>query len=337
MLSTPIMRNGRVLARVAAGVSLGLIAHVASAAPLTAGNLIASVNEFTGSSTAPTYVAEYTVAGTRVQTLANVPPPGGGAGPTTEQARDLVLGPGNVVAVYNGTFDPNLAQLDLTAVTWNQQTFPGWSTVNNISYGGLAKSGQYIYASDMVTFGVGDTPQGVVRFDTLGGPTVRFAETTEPIDIYVSPDNVLYTLGGGGVQKFDPITMALLGSVPISFGDARAIGVAADGTIFIANWGGQIGRFNQAGTLIDNLTPGGNFADIDIDPTGKIALGTAFSGEIVLTDLSLDAATRFRATDSTSGGEVFVAWVPEPGATALSLLALAGKLGRRGPQRSRDR
>src|SRR5438132_13877444 len=56
------------------------------AATITAGDLIASVNEFTGSVTAPTYIAEYTTTGTRVQILANVPEPGG-TSPTTDEAR----------------------------------------------------------------------------------------------------------------------------------------------------------------------------------------------------------------------------------------------------------
>lgn len=294
----------------------------AAAAPLTRGNLIASVNEFTGSVAAPTYLAEYTTSGARVQILASVPQPGGTA-PTTDQARDLVLGPGNAIHLYNGTFDPHLARLDLGTLAWTQQTFAGWSTVNNISYGGLGALGRYVFATDMQTAG-GGAPAGVVRFDTGGGPTVRFAGTIQPIDLYVGPDGVLYALAGA-VHKYDPISLASLGTVPIGSGDNRAVAVAADGSIFIARWDGRIDRYSPTGALLDSLTvSGAHFADLDINPDGRLALGTGFDGEIVLTDLALDTFSRFRATNSTLGGEVFVAWiVPEPATPLLLGAALA--------------
>jgi len=305
----------------------------AEGAPITPGNLIATVNEFTGSASAPTYIAEYSPSGVRIQILATVPAPGG-TGPTSEEARDLVLGPGNAIHVYNGTFDPFLARLDLGAGTWTQQTFAGWSTVNNLSFGGLARLDAFVYATDMTTFGPGDLPSGVVRFDTAGGPTVRFAESIEPIDLAIGPDNVVYALPGAGlpndsISRFDALSFAALGTVPIQFADNRALAVAADGSIFVATWDGTIRRYSAAGVLLDSLSvPAAHFADIDIDPSGRIALGTGFDGDIVLTDLALDVFTRFKATDSTFGGEVFVAWgpesavIPEPSTGALLAMAV---------------
>ncbi len=291
------------------------------AAPPIPGNLIASVNEFTGSSTAPTYVAEYTTSGTRLQILADIPEPGG-TGVNTDTARDLILGPGNAIHVYNGTFDPYLARLDLNTLDWTQRTYTGWSTVANMTYGGLDQLGPYIFATDMWTGGTGDAPRGVVRFDTTGGATVRFAETIEPIDLVVGPDGVLYALSSWSVHKYDPLTFASLGSVTLgSSTGVRAIDVATDGSIVAATSEGDIHRYSAAGVLMDSLSvPGAFFGDIDVDPNGNIALGTAGEGEIVITDLTLDGHTSFLATDSTSGGWIFVAWVPEP--SALGLLAL---------------
>jgi hypothetical protein len=279
-------------------------------------------------------VAEYTPAGTRVQVLAQVPPPGGGPGPTTEQARDLVVGPGNAVHLYNGTFDPFLARLDLGTSTWSQRTFDGWSTINNGTYGGIATLGTFVYVTDMRTFGTGDLPMGIVRFDTAGGPTVRFAESIEPSDLYIGPDGILYALRGDifpneEIFRFDPITFASLGTVIIPRDDNRAIAVAGDGSIFVATFDGMIRRLSPAGVVLDSLFVFGadffpsNFNDINIDPFGRIALGTGFDGDIVLTDLSLDGFTRFRATDSPSGGDVFVTWVTTP-APAGFVLLLAG-------------
>ena len=311
------------------------------AASLTAGNLIVSVNEFTGLSTAPTYIAEYTTSGSRVQIIANVPNPDGTGDPNDEQARDLILGPDNAIYLYNGTFDPTLARFDLETTGVSQQSFAGWSTVNNITYGGLDRLGQYIFATDMETAG-GGTPQGVIRFDTAGGPTVRFAETVEPIDLNIGPDGLLYALDGlDTVFTFDPLTFAALGSVALDFDSHRAIAVAGDGSIYSATFGGEIKHFSASGTLLNSLTvAGANFGDIDIGVDGRIALGTGFDGEVVLTDLSLDSFTRFRATDSTSGGEVFVSWVnpalaiPEPSSMALVsigavALAASSRLRRR--------
>jgi hypothetical protein len=295
---------------------------------LTPGNLIVSVNDFTGAPSPPTYIAEYTTTGTRVQTLASVPEPGG-TGPTADWARDLILGPGNAVHLYNGTFDPYLARLDLGTATWAQQTVAGWSTQNDISFGGLDRLGQYVYATDMETADPG-APRGVVRFDTAGGPSVRFAETSDPIDLDIGPDGSLYALHlalSKEIHKYDPMTFASLGTVSLDNEDNRALGVAADGSIFVATWEGKIKRFSATGDLLDSLSLPSvtNFTDLNISPTGQIALGTRFAGDIVLTDLSLDSYSRFHVTDTTYG-DVFVDWVnePVPEPSSLALLASAG-------------
>jgi hypothetical protein len=294
------------------------------------GNLIASVNEFTGSSGAPRYLAEYTTTGIRRQRFPSVPQPGG-TGPTTEFLRDVLHGPGNAVYVYNGTFNTTLTRLDLQTGSYTQQTIAGFSTVNNLTFGGLAQMGQYVFATDMQTFNAGGEPQGIIRFDTLGGAPIRFAETIQPSDLNMGADGFLYALNGAGspnpqVFRYDPNTFALQAVVPILFEDNRAVAVTADGSIFIATGNGMIRRYSSTGALQLSLqVSNAFFGDIDISADGRIALGTAGSGEIVLTDTTLTSFTRFRATDSTSGGNVFVAWaqVPEPSTYALSVLGLA--------------
>src|SRR5262249_4859030 len=74
---------------------------------------------------------EYTSGGTLVRSLAI--PPGGPA----EDARDLVADSSGNILVYNGTFSPYLSTYS-TSGSWSHQTFAGWSTVNNVSYGGIA-------------------------------------------------------------------------------------------------------------------------------------------------------------------------------------------------------
>ena len=69
-----------------------------------------------------------------------------------------------------------------------------------------------------------------------------------------------------------------------------------------------------------------NLTDVAIDSQGRIALGTGGNGfdggKIVLTDLALDSATSFRATNNANGGTAFVAWVPVPEPSTAGLLGL---------------
>src|SRR5262245_23111538 len=130
-----------------------------------AGNLLVSVygpspqNQF----------REYTPAGGLIRSV-NIPQVPGATG--WDEARHLVIDPAGKVSVYNGTFNPYLATYDPNAGSWSQTTYSGWSTVNNVSYGGLARFGSYIFATDMNTGG--GAPNGIVRFDTSGGATTRF-------------------------------------------------------------------------------------------------------------------------------------------------------------------
>jgi hypothetical protein len=282
------------------------------------GDLVVSMTEFTGHTPTPTYIAEFNPAGYRVQTFDNVPM-GGGTGVTMEPARDLVYGPGNAIYLYNGTFPPYLSRFDIAGGTWTHQTFTNW---NASGEGALTRLGQYIYAAD------GIAPSGVVRFDTSGGPTVRFAQSFEPQDINIGPDGILYLLAGNGaprnvIHKFDPITFASLGDVPVLAGDDhRALAVSPDGSILLAGGDSYIYRFSASGALMDYLFVLNNhFIDIDIDPNGRVALGTT-EGFIVLTDLALDSYSKIQVSEFARSGNVFVNWVPEPSIVSLALVGI---------------
>lgn len=295
---------------------------------LARAGLFVSVNEFTGAFPNPIYVAEYSTTGSRIQTLPSVPFPGGDS--VSEHAlRDLVVGPDNSLYVYNGTFTPTLARYDFGKSTWSQMSFNGWSTVNNGTYGGLSSSGRYVYATDMDTFGAAS--QGIVRFDTQGGATIRLANSIQPNDLAIGLNGVAYMLDGSGsprdtVYQFDLNTLAPLASISVAFADHRAIAIAPDGSFFLADWEGVIRRYSPSGVLIDSLyVPGALFSDIDISADGELALGTGFVGEVILTDVNLDSFTRFQATDSDLGGETFVTWsnpvaIPEPSSFVTLLM-----------------
>src|SRR5262249_3119773 len=157
--------------------------------------------------------------------------------------------------IYNGTFTPYLSTYNPGSQSWSHQTFAGWSTVNNGSYGGIAAFDKYVFVTDMNTNGASE--QGIVRFDITGGPTVRFADTNEYIDVIMGLDGNLYGLTGGNhVFVFNPTTLAPVRDFGLSApgsNDTRAIAVDAVGNVFA-------GVYSTAETVLK------------IDPTGSQVL-----------------------------------------------------------------
>jgi hypothetical protein len=294
----------------------------ARAATLTDGNLIVTVNEFTGSTNAPRWIREYTPGGGRIQTFPRVPTPTGSTDPT-DTARDLLRGLDGAIYLYNGTFTPTLSRLDVGSSTWTQTPIAGWSTANNGTFGGIDQMGAQLFLSDMNTGGAPE--QGIVRLDLATAASDRIALGIGPNDFDIGANGILYALDGRSsprstIYRFDPITGASLGTVTVPFLDYRGIAAGPDGSFYLTTSSGLVAHHSATGALIRSLTVAGEFlSDIDLDPRGRIAIGTGGSGNVVITDAALSGFTKFRATDSTTGGSTFVAWVtpvPEPG-TAL--------------------
>ncbi|OKH36400.1 hypothetical protein NIES2119_17310 [[Phormidium ambiguum] IAM M-71] len=265
----------------------------------TGGNILVSTNETIG---------EYTQAGTAVSAAINIPY-GAGARPGTESARDIIIDQNNLIFNYNGTFDPFLSIYDRSNGTWNDRTHPGWSTVNNVSYGGIAKYQNFAYATDMITFGTGDTPTGIVRFDLSNNTSARFADTQEYIDLTMGLDGILYALrndsssSGRTVDAYDPVTMNLLWTTTLA-NDARGIAVNENGDIFAAAWDGNIRHFDYDGNQLNFRASGTtNLNDIDVSFDGKLIVGSRF-GQVIITDESLASQTSF----SVGSDDVFVSF-----------------------------
>src|SRR5260221_684032 len=92
------------------------------------------------------FLREVTPAGGIVRTL-TVP------APTDE--RDIIVADNGDIDVFNGTF-PALGQVlmstySATSGTWSSRTTANWSTVNNLTYGGVAAWGNYVFVTDMTT------------------------------------------------------------------------------------------------------------------------------------------------------------------------------------------
>jgi hypothetical protein len=276
---------------------------------LTPSNLLISTNKT---------VSEYTPAGTLVRSSA-VPDGANPSNPASEQVRDIIVDRNGDIQAYNGTFDPYLSTYDPNTDTWSHHTFLGWSTVNNISYGGIASYQNFVFASDMRTFGTtADEARGIVRFDITDYSAQRFAELgtvndSNFIDLTIGLDGLLYALEDNGkLSVFNPLTLDLLRSLNLTTpnfqNDFRAIAINATGEIFASNWNGRIYHYSNSGVLLEDVdSTGNNLIDIDVSATGQLVVGDRF-GKVILTDESLDNVTSFGVgTDTT-----FVAFTTNP-------------------------
>lgn len=308
-----------------AGASLLLLALTGAAdAEFVPGNILVT-DQFANRLT------EFTRAGMRVQQL-GVPEVG------DFQVRDLVVDDRGHVHLYNGTFRPALSTYNPRTAAWSHRGHPGWSTINNISYGGIGVYQDFVYATDMWTFG--GEASGIIRFNRNNLTSERFHDGADFIDLTVGLNGRLYALRGS-VTVFDPLSMTRLETIGLGGpGDKRAIAVNGSGHIFAADWDGFISRFSPEGMLLGRINAGvGSLTDIDVAEDGQIVVGTR-SGAVVLTDEALTGVRTFQ----TGGGTNFVAFVPQPAAVpepaslilaGIGFLCITGirmrKTGRKGP------
>jgi hypothetical protein len=234
---------------------------------------------------------EYTQQGALVSSHPVAAAPGGDL-----EARGLSVDPSGNVNLYDGTFTPALATYAPAINTFSYQMFSGWSTVNNISYGEVAAYKTFVFASDMFTFSGGE-PNGIVRFDSAGSGTVRFASGNDFIQVALGQDGVLYGLLGTTVKGYDPDTLAAVPSRSFTLqggpdSDIRSIAVDASGQILAATWGGYLAKYDASGHYLSSIQLKGQFGfgenliNVALDTDGQVAVGGRF-GEIYLTDETL--------------------------------------------------
>ncbi|WP_257450152.1 hypothetical protein [Archangium lipolyticum] len=310
----------------------------AAAEPLQEGNVLISTENS---------IYEYTREGTWVRTLP-VPHPTG-TRPTTEYVRDLVVDGNGNLQVYNGTFDPYLSRYDVAVGGWDHSTYAGWSTVSNVSYGGIARHGDSIFVTDMTTYGTGDTPKGLVRFDLLTGAAQRFADTLDFIDVTVGLDGLVYGLAHDEyhIYVYDPVTLAQVRTISLPFNQGiRGIAVSKTGEIYGASWNDSIYWFSSTGGTPLGIVSSGvsDLTDIDLSEDGTLVVGSRF-GTVILTDLSLSGMRSFNVGNSGA----FVTFVPPTGPSlgtdsllvssgnSLTEYTLAGSPVRSVPISSNDR
>ncbi|MCC6795691.1 MAG: hypothetical protein IT366_11290 [Candidatus Hydrogenedentes bacterium] len=288
------------------------------AAPITSNNILVSTNNV---------LYEYTAAGSFVQSFQI--PDGAGTIPNSDTARDVAIKDGTTQAyVYNGTFTPSMSTLDSSTGAWTHDNFAGLSTVNNVSYGGIAGGG-YVFVTDMATAGAG-APQGIVRFDSDGSAT-RFATGIGPQDLNIGQDGRLYALANDDVHVYDPASLAFQYSIDldatIGSGDYRAVAANVAGDLFIVDWSGNLYKTNASGTVLLSVNLSGiaestNLTDVDVSGSGTVVVGDSFGG-VTITNEFLTAPTSFAVGSSPIF--VAVAGVPYAGlpVSPLAIFILA--------------
>ena len=311
--------------RFAVALALGiqsLLCISAKAGAFTPGNVIV---------TSGGQLIEYTPSGTVVQTI-TIPTGGGDGG---AGARDLMVDKNGNVQIYNGTFSPLLTQYNSVANTFSHQAGV-FSTVNNLTYGGLYAWGDYVFVTDMNTNG--SAGAGLVRYNLTGGTPVVFGSGLDYIDVTVGRDGTLYGLrntgingGGFDVDKFNPTTGQSLGSVLVG-NEFRAMAVDANGDFYTVDLFNGIIHYNSSGQVVKTLADTvGGLGDIDLDANGNLVMAS-HSGAVVFTTTALTGETGFNHRNITAYN--FVTWadpslaVPEPSSAAVMLIG-ACAIGRR--------
>jgi hypothetical protein len=223
----------------------------------------------------------------------------------TEYPRDLVVLDDSRIAVYNGTFNPELSVYD--GQNWQHTSIEGWSTVNNVSYGGIANIGSTIYLTDMATSG--GEAKGLVVIDADSNLSQRYNGNSDYTDITLGKDGLLYALRDnyGALDVIDPAAMATVRNLSLGHtSESRAVTANANGEIYMAGWYGNVSKFDADGTLVTSLDLGENLTDIDLDASGRILVGSRF-GKVFVTDENLDAY----AVILVGSAPTFVAAAPE--------------------------
>jgi hypothetical protein len=279
-----------------------LLLDASTAAPLSGMLIIQS--QAPGSSTYQ--LREYAADGTPLQTF--IPPEAPGS-TDSWHPRDLAISE-QTVHLYNGTFDPYLSTLEAESGVWSHRTHDGWSTFNNVSYGGVARMGDRVFVSNMATSG--RPSHGVVYFDLSANTSSEFAGSLEPTDLNAGLDGRLWVLSNRVAYAFDPDTLAFTGQISIADSDPRGIAVDANGNLYVASWSGLLIKYSPAGLTLGSLNIGGNLLDVDVSEDGLVAVGTRLNGAW-LTTTALAPPTQIESDRWNS----FVAFIPPDAAGLL--------------------
>jgi hypothetical protein len=329
------------------GMTIGLFATAApwaSAASLTQGDILVS----SSTNLQTSVLREYTPTGQLVQTFSVPIAPGGDS-----FARGIATDTSGNVQIYNGTFAPFLTTLNPAGSgTFTNHTFSGWSTVNNIFFGGIVVNGNFAYATDMATAD-GGSPNGIVRFDLTNFSATRFASGTangsgDYTQLGLGLNGLLYAPWPGGspqgnhIDIINPVSMAVVNTINLPF-TFQVSGVTADqaGNIYAVGAlnDGHIYKLDSNGNVLTSIATGfAGLTGLELSNSGQL-LTASNTGEVILTNTSFSSLTSFSVGSQFTTFDAFVtpptvAPVPEPAGLTLMAIGLgfvAFRVGRGRP------
>ena len=223
-----------------------------------------------------------------------------------------VLDNGNL-AIVNGMASPELQIYDGNSWT-TIDVVDGWSVTRNLSYGGIASIGNYIFLTDNNTADGGEA-EGLIRVNLEDNTSTRFIDSTGYLDVTVGQDGLLYATRNryGDLDVISPDTLTVVRSVKLDF-EARSATANAEGEIFATVWDGYIAKYDADGVLLNTLqvAPHG-LHDIQIHADNRIVL-TGHNGDAYLTDTSLSTFAQVAVFEQPNMGShiTFVPGEPKP-------------------------
>ncbi|WP_338846942.1 PEP-CTERM sorting domain-containing protein [Massilia sp. W12] len=233
--------------------------------------------------------------------------------------RGVAMGEKGVVHMFNGTFTPRMTSLDSNNGSIKSNLgMNGWSTVNNISYGGIGVYGNSVFVSDMFTYSGGEA-SGIVMFNLKNGESSRFATNRSYTDLTVGRNGLLYALNGN-VDVYDPNSLRLLKTINLSGNyDARGVAVDRSGNLFAVDMYGGLAQYDAQGALKKQINFGGFMTDIDVNDQGMLAIADR-SSNISLLNSNLELVQRHSLSYRDSPYHLAFVQTPVPEAETWAML-----------------